>query len=731
MFRFITASAVVFVLAVFWLLQPCLTMAQKNPSGPTHIEAERIRYISDPEGYEAEGDVVITFDGGYLKADRACLEVQSGDAGAEGNVFIQSGGDIMEGSRTVLNVNTKVGTIFDGRIFYDPSQVFLRGKTIEKRGEGEYRLLDAEVTTCCGDVPDWKITGRRINVAIDGYGTIRHGTFRIRDFPVLYIPWMIFPAKTTRQSGFLYPRIAYSSDKLGWDVGIPYYHVLSDAMDVTLFQRYMDKRGYQQGAEFRYFLGENSFGTFYADYLRDGMDITTRDGDGELFRDWRESRDRWSWYLDHESRFDSGLSIRANMKKISDNWYFRDFESHNYYSDHYGESGDRPFRRVDFTGDKNLAYLTSTVRLTKAWERFNITALGEYKDNLRLHSNERTLQKYPEITFTGMKQPFLNTPFDFEIDSSYGYYYRETGYRGHVFDAAPVISLPLRAGNYFRFIPEAGIRETRWDSKDSTGKQPGRRAGRTLYHVGSTLTSEVSRLFSVGKGSIDVVRHSIIPEISYRFSPYVSQDNRPDFVPFVDEENRVSYSINNTFTARLKDDEGVKSYRELANFKIGQSYNIREARRAVPAGGEKKKPFSEYDMELSLTPHPFVRFSGDASLDAYNSHWRILNGLLQLQDWRGDSATMEYRYTKNVVEQFDIGFNGRITDCLTLFLERIYDRMEKKGLETTYGVAYRKQCWDVVLKYTDSYDDRAFMLIITLAGLGTMPEITGSLPHGD
>ncbi|MDD5475127.1 MAG: LPS assembly protein LptD [Syntrophales bacterium] len=721
----------VFLLVLVSLANPCAALEGKVSSGPTHIEAERIRYISDPESYEAEGDVIIFFEGGYLKANRVLLEVQSGDAEAEGNVFIQSEGDIIEAPRVNFNIISKQGIIYDGSIFFEAEHAFLRGRVIEKRGESEYSCLRGEVTTCEGDVPDWKISGLRMNATIDGYGTVTHGAFRVKDIPIFYIPYMIFPVKTTRQSGFLYPRIAYSSDKLGWDMGIPFFWAMSESADATFYQRYMDKRGYQQGMEFRYSLSENSFGTFYADYLRDGMQVKTRDGDGELFRDWKERQDRWSWYLDHESRLDSGISLRANVKKISDNWYFRDFESHNYYLDHYSESEDRPFRRVDFTGDKNLSSLTSTVRLVKAWEHYNLTALGQYTDNLRTHSNERTLQKYPEVNFTGMKQPIMNTPFDFELDSSYGYYYRETGYRGHLLDAAPVVSLPLNAGNYFRFIPEAGFRETRWDSSDSTGSLPGRRGSRTIYHVGSTLTSEVSRLFSVNMGSIEMLRHSVMPEISYRFSPYAQQDNRPDFVPFVDEENRVAYSINNTLTARLKDDEGVKSYRELANFKVGQSYNIREARRNVPPSSPKKRPFSDYEMELTLTPHPFVSLSSDAKLDAYSSHWKVLNGILQLRDNRGDSATVGYRYTQNVVEQLDFGLRAQATDRLSLFFERIYDRMEKKSLETSYGMIYKKQCWDVALKYTDSYDDRGFMLIVSLSGLGSFPEITKSLIRED
>lgn len=727
MFRFIAASAVASVLTVLSALQPCVILAHSNPAGSTHIEAERIRYVSDPEAYEAEGDVVIFFEGGYLKADRAYLEIQSGNAEAEGNVFIQSGDDVLEGETVVFNIHTQEGTISDGRIFYDAGHVFLSGKTVEKRGDNEYSFLDAEVTTCCGEVPDWKITGKRINVTVDGYGTISHGSFRVKDVPLLYLPYMIVPVKTTRQSGFLQPRMAFSRDKLGWDLGIPFYWALSESVDATFFQRYMDKRGYQQGLEFRYYLGRNSFGTVYTDYLRDGMDVTTKAGDGELFRDWRGSRDRWSWYLDHESRSEKGLSLRANVKKVSDNWYFKDFESHNYYLDHYHEQGERPFERVNFSGDGFLSSLTSTVRLTQAWDRFTITMLGQYTDNLRSHSNDETLQKYPEITLTGMKQPILDTPFDFELDSFYGYYYRTAGYRGHLFDAAPVVSLPLNLGRYARFIPEVGIRETRWDSTDSTGLQPGRRSSRTLYHLGSTLSSEVERIFSVNRGGMEKIRHEIRPELTYRYSPQVSQNDLPDFVEPVDEENSITYAVTNTLTARFRDEEGVGaggSYHELARFRIGQTYDIREARRNVPPP-PGKRPFSDIDMELFLSPHSYVSFGSDATLDAYNGDWKELNGLLRLLDHRGDSATVEYRYTRDLVEQLNLSIQARATDKLNLFYRLANDRLAGQNLETTYGVAYKKQCWNVSFSFTDSHDDRSFMLVISLSGLGSLPQMAG------
>ena len=88
------------------------------------------------------------------------------------------------------------------------------------------------------------------------------------------MPYLIFPAKTTRQTGFLFPRFAYSRDKNGLDVEIPFYWAVSDSADATFFQRYMEKRGFKEGVEFRYFTSPDTFGVFYGDFINDHKRVT-------------------------------------------------------------------------------------------------------------------------------------------------------------------------------------------------------------------------------------------------------------------------------------------------------------------------------------------------------------------------------------------------------------------------------------------------------------------------
>jgi len=327
--------------------------------GRVDIEADRMAYNSDTLIYRASGNVIITFEDGYIKADKVIFNRMTNEAEAQGNVFIKSGEDILEGEKAQFNIDSETGIMSDGKMFLDKNHLYLQGKTMEKKADATYYLRDGQATTCDGENPDWKFTGREMEVTIDGYGTIKRGSFQVNGVPALYIPYLIFPAKTTRQTGLLFPRISYSRDKLGWDVGIPFYWAVSENTDATFYQRYMDKRGFQEGVEFRYIVGEHSYGTMYADYLNDTKEVSESEGAAVLHRDWREDHKRWSYYLDHETTFSPGFYLKTDIKRVSDRWYFRDFDSYNYYLAHYRENDTRRFGGVSFDADKSLTSLQS------------------------------------------------------------------------------------------------------------------------------------------------------------------------------------------------------------------------------------------------------------------------------------------------------------------------------------------------------------------------------------
>jgi len=700
--------------------------------GPITLEADSLAYDSEKDTYHAKGNVIIIFSGGVLLAESAVLNKTTNDATAEGYVMLVSDGDILEGDKVDFNIQSKKGIAYQGKMFFAANHFYIKGTKIEKTGEASYHFENAVATTCDGDSPDWRLTGKELNVTIDGYGTMTNAKFLADGVPILYTPYLLFPAKTTRQSGFLPPYIGYSAERLGWDVEVPYYWAISEDTDATFYQRYMDMKGFKEGVEFRYFLSKDTFGTFYGDFMNDtSRPNETNETNGGIPRDWQSDHKRWSIFLNHETAFDPSFYLRTDIHKVSDSFYFRDFSSHNYYLDNYSQNETNRFQKVPFYGDDTLGSLNSTVRLAKNWQLYNLTALVSYTDDFSSVSNDATLQKYPEITLHGVKRPIFGSPVNLEFDTVYDYYYRNDGQKGHLFDLQPLFSLPLRWRDFLQVTPQVGFKSTSWSRDDNVDNGQSKQGSREMYTIGGTATTEIHKIFDVGEGGIDKIRHGIRPEMTYIYIPSVSQDDLPDFASAVPGQNTLTYSLTNTLLARLNDKDGRKSYLEFLRFKLSQTYDFNQT---------SGQSLSDVHMELDVKPLNYLTFSARNIYSVNSTEWSQENYDVSVGDWRGDTATVGYRYAKNTVnvvnpdtattpftsfqysqspnEELDISLKAVLTQSVDFIYVLRRDQLDDIILERTYGFKYHKQCWGIEVYYTESENDRRFMVGVTLLGLG-------------
>ena len=437
--------------------------------------------------------------------------------------------------------------------------------------------------------------------------------------------------------------------------------------------------------------------------------------------------------------------------RISDIYYFRDFNSHNYYLDHYAGSVNRPFQKISFLGNESLTSYDSTARLVKQWRYYNLTALAQYTENLTIPNNDTTLQRYPEITFTGFKQPLFGTRLNWEFTSLYGYYYRTVGEKGSVVDVYPKVSAPWAFGDYLQVTPTLGLRETMWDTESNDPAVPGRSASRSDYTIDVNASTEAFRIFDVSWGKVEKVRHAIKPELTYNFIPAVSPATRPDFVlplgsttvggvaASVDAQNSITYALTNTLISRLRDDKGDVGYREIFRLKLSETFNITTPTIYVtpptlviptitpsqlPA--DPLLPFMPIDMEVDINPYQYLAFMTRTSYDVNTTSWAQINQDIALKDNRGDSLAFVYRYTKNSVESAGIMGRVRATNSLDIFggiRENLFDRAT---LEKTIGMEFRRQCWAVEVSYSDLVSDRTFMIIFSLSGFGRVGGFSAS-----
>lgn len=702
---------------------------------PVKIEADALSYDQERDLYVAQGNVVIIYGDGVLTAASAEYNRKNNLATAQGNALLRMAQDSLQGDKIVVNVEDKTGVAYNSKAFYARNHFFIKGSKIEKTGENVYFIEEPVATTCDGDKPDWEIAGRSMKVTLEGYGLMKDAQLRARHLPVFYTPLVAFPAKTKRHSGFLFPYLGYSKDKDGIDIEIPFFWAINPQMDATFFSRYMEKRGFKEGVEFRYFAGNKSFGTLYGDFMEDNKHVTETAAVGSQSRDWQGMHRRWSYYLNHQTNFDSQFYIRTDLRRVSDPWYFRDFNAHNYYLSNYSTTELDPFRKVPFQGNESLPSLESSARVYKGWNNFSLMARISSTDDFSAVNNDRTLQQYPEIVFTGIKQQFLSTPLYYEFTGNYDYFYRGDGQKGHYLDMAPTISLPFNISRYAKITPQITLREIYWNRDDQQANSDNKSGNRTVYNAGVSFSSRISRVFAVKIQNWDKIKHEIKPEIFYSYIPSVNQDNLPDFIPWVNsfmanslssnigytnaltEQNAVAWALTNTLTARAQGKSGSRSYIELLRFKLFQVYDINEAKKDMAGSTAERRPVSDLGIEFDLKPHPYVSF---AARNKYNPYvgWKEMNYDLGLNDWRGDNLTVGYRYTIDSLEEINMTLKINLTRGFSgnLILRR--DQFNDRTVENTVGLAYRVQCWGVGVDYTKTYDDERIMLKFSLAGLG-------------
>jgi LPS-assembly protein len=726
------------VILWLWPAQGGWTQDLKMPEdAPVQIEADELSYDQEKDLYAARGNVVITYGDGVLTAASAEYDRKSNLATAWGNALLQMARDSLAGDKIVVNVEDKTGVAYNSKAFYARNHFYISGNRIEKTGENTYFIDQPVATTCDGDNPDWEIAGRSMKVTLEGYGLMKGARLRARHLPVFYTPLIAFPAKTKRQSGFLFPYLGYSKDKDGIDIEIPFFWAINPQMDATFFSRYMEKRGYKQGAEFRYYAGGKSFGTLYGDFMEDNKHATETAAVGSQSRDWQGMHRRWSYYVNHQTNFDSQFYIRTDIRRVSDSWYFRDFNAHNYYLANYATTETDPFRKVPFQGNESLPSLESSARVYKGWNNFSLMARVSSTDDFSAVNNDRTLQQYPEIVFTGMKQQFFSTPLYYDFTGSYDYFYRGEGQKGHYADIAPTISLPLNISRYAKVTPQITLREVYWNRDDSQANSDNKSGNRTVYNAGLSISSRISRVFAVKMQNWDKIKHEIKPELFYSYIPGVNQDHLPDYIPWMNsfmagslssniantnvltEQNAVAWALTNTLTARAKSKSGLHSYFELLRFKLFQVYDINEAKKDMAGATAERRPVSDLGIEFDLKPHPFITF---AARNKYNPYvgWKEMNYDLGLSDWRGDYLTVGYRYTLDSLEEINMVLKVNLTRGFSGNLVLRRDQFNDRIVENTVGLTYQAQCWGVGVDYTKTYDDERFMLKFSLAGLGLL-----------
>jgi LPS-assembly protein len=748
--------------------RPGMNDSTPKDESPTYINAKVSKYQQEQQIATLAGDVVMRQGSMQAEADEANLYQAENRGELKGNVRIRDNGSLVVGDEAQIQLDTGEARVDNAEYVMHKSHI--RGNALyAKRAENAIiRLKDGTYTTCEPGSNAWQLKGNNITLnPATGFGTATNVTLRVKDFPVLYTPYIYFPIDDRRQSGFLPPSFGTSSDT-GFMLVTPYYFNLAPNYDATLYPRYMAKRGMLMEGEFRY-LTKSSEGQFGGSYLSD------QDDDRKLQTDYK--KDRWMVNWQHKGGLDERLMTEVDYTDISDPFYFQDLESDQIgveSRDVINQQGALTYRGDSYTARLNLhAYEMATISQITPYDRLpQITLAGM----LPFHPGGFDLSYETEaVRFDrDLKNDFVRDKDGLpditaglpgrRLDENVSGIARANGTR---LNAAPAISLPMLA-SYGYIMPKLKYVYTNYDlDLDSQGKaQAALQSQRPGYGSYSSSQSRDIPIFSVDSGLYfdrntqlfgTNYRQTLEPRLFYLYVPYKDQkdiplfdtsestfnysslfrDNRFSGIDRIGDENKLSLGVTN----RWIEDNGFQRQR----FSIGQAYYFKDRKVQLPGidyrtRKDTQADVSPYALEYEYAFNRDWRFNSDFNWDPdsrstrsgsamfhyqpednpnkiVNLGYRYRNDLItydtQTGTWKvggGDYGTPgSPNYIKDYykIQQHDFSVIWPIVPQWSVIARWQHDYNRNRTLEAMGGFEYDNCCWKLRLinRYWMDYDD--------------------------
>jgi LPS-assembly protein len=224
---------------------------------------EHVRVISDQafritseNTFEAVGNVIITHLSNSIYGEKATLSFETGEAEVVGNVRYVGPAMTLHGSQLSYNFKTGHLTANNSRIISD--NYTLLATRIERPEPGVILAEEAEYTTCRDCPESWSVHGRRVRILLGEYIFINQAYLKVKGVVMMYTPYIVFPIKKERETGFLFPSLGFKINE-GARFQMPWFWAISDSADMTLSPALWGKRGLLNQAEYRQVLGEGKW----------------------------------------------------------------------------------------------------------------------------------------------------------------------------------------------------------------------------------------------------------------------------------------------------------------------------------------------------------------------------------------------------------------------------------------------------------------------------------------
>lgn len=628
-------------------------------NAPIYLESDELQAREQNE-LEAWGDVRIRQRGQTMRADHLRYLRNENEVFADGEVELEQGsGDRLEGPELQLDLDTRVGRMPD--VEFAVGETGGRGDadTLFFEGPDQYRLERARYTTCPVGVDDWYLRVNDLDLdRTANIGYARHSTVVFKGVPILYLPWMSFPLRKERKTGFLTPSFG-STDTSGLEFTIPFYWNIAPNRDATFRARVLSKRGVLLGSEYRY-LDRDYYGQLDTEVLPS---------------DKLYGKTRYAASLRHAQRFGQHWNLNLDLNKVSDTNYFTDLAT-----------------RVAVTSQ---SYLPRDAILSYAEGPWAFSARVQKFQTLQ---GPPVYERVPQLLLSANKQ---FGGFESNLYSEYVNFRHASSPNGKRLTIYPSLLYPMTSV-YGYITPKIGVHSTNYDLDQGTTALPDRTRTLPIFSVDSGIFFE--REFGFRDRNY---LQTLEPRLYYVHIPYRDQSQIPNFDTAEADLNFAQIFTENQFSGGDRINDANQLTLALTSRFI-ESESGRERLRAAVAQRYYLTP-----QRVTLNTTARTRNSSDilAALSGQISDAWNLDATWQYNtsDNRSEKFNLGARYSPNLGRV--INFNYRFTreslrevDVSSQWsfgrgwygLGRVnYSLQERKLLQALVGIEYNAGCWQL------------------------------------
>jgi LPS-assembly protein len=708
--------------------------ADTNQETSWELSADRLTHDQESTAITAEGNVILKELGKEkpygveINADRIHYNTREQQVEAVGNLRLRERYGEIKATRATIDLDKQTGLFNQATLFRFENNLHLSGDLLEKTGKLTYHLENGKFTSCTaeeGEAPSWSIWSKDVNVDLSGYAKLKHATFRIKDVPVLYSPYLLLPALAGNKSGFLLPELS-KSDRNGTGVIVPFFISMTPSYDMTIYGGDYSKRGTVLGAEFRYLAGLHSKGNFMASYIDDSLDETV---DDEYKSDGYVRTNSKRYWIRGKANHDFGNRLvgRLDVDVLSDRDYLQEFKNgilgFNNSNSYFIEEYNRGFQ------SETVDLRENTLQLSKIWSTTDLqTELSVVDDEQPGPVDDTPIWAVPRITYSGLL-PILQTPVDLTWGSEYVYYWRDEGIGAHRLDLFPQLNGPLTKSPYVEASYLLGLRETLYSVEthgDLAEEQwtKGDFQSRAMYNVGLNLATTAVRDYKLSVGSFKTFRHAIRPELFYLYADDIYEDELPqlDSKDDIDTINWLKYSLNNYFRV-IRIDDPVLFNNNFSSLEISQVYDF----------DAPDHPFSDLYFELILRTFEDLYLLFETTVSMYGEGVTLYSLETRYANQRGDIFNLDYRYKNNPqieapyfftksdeesLHEITSDFKSKLSTNFSARYNLTYSFSSSSMVDSSFSLIYHPHCWSTELTFSKTPDDKSFTLLFSLSGLG-------------